>query len=297
MSALVECVPNFSEGRDITTINAIVASIAAVEGVRVLHVTSDYDHHRTVVTFVGTPSAVSEAAFQSIATAAQRINLDQHSGQHPRLGAADVVPFVPLHGMTLHECAALARQLGQRVGDELNLPVYLYEAAATRPERINLADVRRGGYEGLYERITQPDDTPDFGPSRVGNAGAVIIGARQPLIAFNVFLTTHDVSIAQAIARAIRHSSGGLSHVKALGLLVDGRAQVSMNLTDYQQTPLHVVIEAIRQEAMRQGVAIHSSQLIGLIPQQAVLQSLAYYLQLPDLSPHQVLHTTTPMNY
>ena len=230
MKPLVECVPNFSEGRRPEVIAAIVDAMRAVPGVRVLDVESDVDHNRSVVTLVGPPAAVQEAAFQSIKTAATLIDLDVHRGEHPRLGATDVVPFVPISGVTMEECVALARDLGRRVGDELGIPVYLYEQAALRPERTNLEDVRRGEYERLKAEIgTNPDRAPDFGPARVGKAGATIIGARPFLVAFNAYLNTDDVAIARKIARTVRHSSGGYHYVKAMGLLVAGRAQVSMN--------------------------------------------------------------------
>ncbi len=272
--ALVECVPNFSEGRRDDVIAAIVAAIEAVPGVTLLDLHRDADHNRCVVTFAGEPEAVVEGAFAGVACAIERIDLDRHQGQHPRIGAADVVPFVPLEGVTLEDCAALARKLGQRVGTELQIPVYLYEAAASRPERVNLANLRRDGYEGLKTAIvTDPDWQPDFGPAKLGKAGATAIGARPPLIAYNIYLTTDDVEIARKIAETVRYSSGGLAYVKALGLLVQGRAQVSMNLTDYRQTPLAQVVEFVRREAARYGTAIHSSELVGLIPQDALFEA------------------------
>ncbi len=286
---VVECIPNFSEGRDRSVIDALVTAISQTDGVRVLHRTSDHDHNRSVITFAGSPQTVQEAAFTAIARAADLIDMTQHSGAHPRLGAADVVPFVPIRNITLADCVTLARQVAQRVGDELQLPVYLYEAAATRPERRNLADVRRGEYELLTQQITTLARQPDFGPARVGSAGAVIIGAREALIAYNVFLSTDNVQIAKKIARAIRHSSGGLAGVKALGLLVDGRAQVSMNLVDYRRTPVHRVVELIRREAAQYGVRIERSELIGLIPQDALIDAAAWYLQLHDFNPSQIL--------
>lgn len=290
MKRIVECVPNFSEGRRQPVIEAIARAIASVQGVRVLDVQSDADHNRTVVTFVGEPEVVTEGAFQGIATAARLIDLNHHRGEHPRIGAADVVPLVPVRSVTMEECVALARQLGQRVGEELGIPVYLYEEAATRPDRRNLADIRRGEYEGLKEEIlTNPDRAPDFGPARLGPAGATVIGARPFLIAYNVFLTTDNVDIARQIARAVRHSSGGLRYVKALGLLVNGQAQVSMNLTDFRHTPVHRVVEMIRREAARYGVAIERSELIGLIPQQALFDAAQWYLQLDGFTPDQVL--------
>jgi glutamate formiminotransferase len=290
MKRIVESVPNFSEGRRKDIISQIVGALASVEGVRVLDVQSDADHNRSVVTIVGEPEAVEEAAFQGIERAARLIDMNQHQGGHPRMGATDVVPFVPIAGVTMADCVEMARRLGERVGRELAIPVYLYEEAASRPERCNLADVRRGEYEGLKVEIeTDPHRTPDFGPARVGKAGATAIGARPPLVAFNVYLNTDDVAIAKAIARAVRHSSGGLRYVKALGLLVEGRAQVSMNLTDHRQTPIHRVVEMIRREAARYGVTIASSEVVGLIPNEALLDAARFYLQLDGFSSDQIL--------
>src|SRR5690606_27389153 len=288
--ALVECVANFSEGRRQDVIDAIVQAVGGVAGTAVLDVHTDADHNRSVVTFAGEPESVLESAYAGIATAARLIDLDEHQGQHPRIGAADVVPFVPLSGITLEECAALARQLGERVGRELNIPVYLYEAAATRADRVNLADVRRGEYEGLRDAIlNDPDRAPDYGPSRLGKAGATAIGARLPLIAYNVYLNTSDVEIARKIAASIRYSGGGLAHVKALGLLVNGRAQVSMNLTDYTRTPIPRVMEMIRSEAARYGVVVQSAELVGLIPQAALIEAARWYLQLDAFEADQIL--------
>jgi len=287
---IVECVPNFSEGRRKEVIDQIVEAMAAVPGVRVLDVHSDADHNRSVVTMVGEPGAVEEAAFRGIAKAAQLIDMDEHRGQHPRMGATDVVPFVPVRGVTMAECVEMARRLGERVGRELGIPVYLYGEAATRPERRDLAAVRRGEYEGLKAEIeVNPDRVPDFGPRLLGKAGATAIGARPPLIAFNVYLGTDDVGIAKAIARAVRHSSGGLRYVKALGLLVEGRAQVSMNLTDYRRTPIHRVMEMIRREAARYGVAVVSSEIVGLVPNEALVDAARFYLQLDGFSSDQIL--------
>ncbi|MCC6190464.1 MAG: glutamate formimidoyltransferase [Anaerolineales bacterium] len=289
---LVECVPNFSEARRPHVVAAIVAAIERGGGssLRVLHVNSDPDHNRTVVTCAGQPAALEAAMFAGIAKAAELINLDEHTGQHPRLGAADVVPFVPLRGVTLAECVLMARRLGERVGRELGLPVYLYEAAATRPERQNLENVRRGEYEALKAEIASvARREPDFGPRQVGPAGAVIIGARAFLIAYNIYLNTTDVNIAKQIAKAVRHSSGGLRFVKALGLLVEGQAQVSMNLTDFTQTSLARVVEFVRREAARHGAAITRSELVGLTPQAALVEAAQWYLQLDDLAVDQIL--------
>jgi len=286
---LVECIPNFSEARRPEVVEAILQTITAVPGITLLDRHSDLDHNRTVITYLGKPAAVEEAAFQAIRTAAQLIDLDHHTGEHPRLGATDVVPFVPIRDISMQECVEMARRLGRRVGNELGIPVYLYEEAATRPERKNLEDIRRGEYEALKEEIGRPERAPDFGPARVTPAGATIIGAREPLIAFNVYLTTSDVEIAKKIAKAVRFSSGGLRYVKALGLLVEGRAQVSMNLTNFRQTPIARVVEMIRREAARYGVDIHNTELVGLVPQEALIDAAVWHLQLDMFEPRQIL--------
>lgn len=290
MNPLVECVPNFSEGRRQDVIEAIVAAMSRVPGARVLDVQSDVDHNRSVVTIIGPPQAISEAAFQGIAQAAELIDMDHHRGEHPRMGATDVVPFVPLRRATMADCVQLARQLGERVGDELGIPVYLYEAAASRPERRNLADVRRGEYEELKKDIaTDPERRPDFGPSALGSAGATAVGARPSLVAFNVYLNTDQLAPAKAIARAVRHSSGGLRFVKALGLLVEGQAQISMNLTNFRQTPMARVLELVRAEAARYGLGVTHSEIVGLVPAEALMEAAQFYLQLNGFSPDQVL--------
>ena len=287
---LVECIPNFSEARRPEVVDQILNSIRAVEGIQILDHHSDLDHNRTVVTYIGNPTAVEEAAFQAIRTASKLIDLDHHTGEHPRLGATDVVPFVPISDVTMQDCIEMARRVGKRVGDELSIPVYLYEAAAARPERQNLENIRRGEYEALKNEMgVNPERNPDFGPAKVGPAGATVIGARAPLIAFNAYLTTDDVSIAQKIAKAVRNSSGGFRYVKALGLLVEGRAQVSMNLTNFRQTPVFRVMEAIRSEAARYGVGVHHTELVGLIPQDALRDSAVWYLQLDGFQSEQIL--------
>jgi glutamate formiminotransferase len=278
---IIEAVPNFSEGRRPAVVQALVDAIG-VPGVSILHQTSDWDHNRSVITVAGPPQAVVEGLFQAVRVAAQQINLFEQRGEHPRLGATDVVPLVPIQNITLAECATLATELGRRIGAELQLPVYLYEAAATRPDRRNLADVRRGEFESLVTEIDLPARCPDFGPRQVGPAGAVIVGARPFLIAFNFFLTTNDVSIAKTIAKQIRESDGGLPAVKAKGFLVDGQAQVSVNLVDFTRTPLHVVMERVNELATEYHTQIDRSELIGLIPQAAIFQSAAHYLKLPD---------------
>jgi glutamate formiminotransferase / formiminotetrahydrofolate cyclodeaminase len=288
--ALIECIPNFSEGRRREVIDDIAGVISRTPGVRVLDIHVDADHNRSVITFVGTPQGVSQAAFAAVRRAAERIDLDHHQGEHPRIGATDVVPFVPLSGASMQDCIGLARSLGERVASELGIPVYLYEAAATRPERVNLENLRKGEYEGLKVAIeSDAERVPDFGPERLGPAGATVIGARSPLVAYNVYLTTDDVRVAKKIASAIRQSSGGLPHIKALGMLVDGRAQVSMNLTNYTQTSLARVQEAIRQAAKPLGVEIHHAEVVGLLPQQALIDAAAWYLQLDAFKPDQIL--------
>lgn len=281
MNPLVECVPNFSEGRRPEVVEAIADAVRSTPGVNLLDYSSDHDHNRSVLTFVGSPEGIEEAAFQAIKTAAELIDMTQQSGEHPRIGATDVVPFIPIRDVTMDDCIAIANRLGQRVGEELGVPVYLYEKAARQPTRTNLENIRRGEYEGLREAIkADPDRAPDFGPAELGTAGATVIGARPFLIAYNVYLNTDDVAAAKKIARAIRHSGGGLRFTKALGLLVDGKAQVSMNLTDFSLTPIHRVQELIKVEAARYGYQITHAELIGLIPEQALVDTARWYLQL-----------------
>lgn len=281
MPALIECVPNFSEGQRPEVIAAIVEAIRSA-GAAVLDTSSDADHNRTVITFVGAPDVVAEAAYRGIAEAAQRIDLTQHSGQHPRIGAADVVPFIPLRDATLADCAAIAHRVGQRVGESMGIPVYLYDAAAQRPDRQTLPQVRRDPFEVLRDSIqTDPTRAPDYGPARLGAAGAIAIGARQPLIAFNAYLDTDNVEIAQQIARTVRESGGGLPNLRALGLLVNGRAQVSMNLTDFRVTGLYPALEAVRREAAKLGAVVTHSELVGLVPQQALTDAALAALSLP----------------
>jgi glutamate formiminotransferase/formiminotetrahydrofolate cyclodeaminase len=289
--SLVSCVPNFSEGRRLDVIDEIRAAIAAVPGVVVLDVSSDAAHNRSVITFVAPVAHAVDAAFAGIRVARDRIDLTVHRGEHPRMGATDVVPFVPLEGTTMDECIALARQLGARVGETLEIPVYLYERAATRPGRENLADVRRGEFEGLRDTIaTDPARAPDFGPPRVHpTAGAVAIGARPFLVAYNVYLgDARNLPVAKGVAKAVRGSSGGLRYVKALGLEVDGQAQVSMNLVDTERTPVHRAHDMVRHEAAAAGVNTTWSEIVGLIPERALFDAAAHYLQLAHFSPEQV---------
>lgn len=280
---LIECIPNFSEGRDQTTIQAIVTAIRETNGVILLDISSDHDHNRTVVTFMGEPSAVANGAFNGIQRASELINLESHDGQHPRIGASDVVPFVPLRDATMEDCVQVAQMVGKRVGEELDIPVYLYENAANMPSRRNLADVRRLRYEGLKDAIlSDPDWKPDYGSNRIGTAGAVAIGAREPLVAFNMFLDTDNVEIAQTIALAVRESGGGLPYLKALGLSVNGQAQVSMNIIDFRKTGLLTVFNRVSEEANQHGVSVTHSELVGLMPRLALIDTALQTLKLPS---------------
>jgi glutamate formiminotransferase len=281
MSAtVVECVPNFSEGRNPAIVNSIEEAIQSA-GAQILDLTSDHDHHRSVITFAAPAGSVGEAAFRGVRRAVESIDLRNHSGVHPRIGAADVVPFVPIKGVTLEDCVVIARHTGRRIWEELRVPVYLYESAALRPECRNLANIRHG-------RVPEPDfgDLP-LHPS----AGAVVVGARKFLIAFNVNLATADLEVARRIARTVRQSSGGLPYVKAIGVLLASRnqAQVSMNLTDFEQTPIHVAFDAVRAEAARHGVAIAGTEFIGLVPEKALEMTAARYLQVENFVPGVIL--------
>ncbi|MCI0329953.1 MAG: glutamate formimidoyltransferase [candidate division Zixibacteria bacterium] len=290
---IVECVPNFSEGRNKEVIQELLAAIQKGGKVKMLDWESDADHNRSVITFAGGPEECLSAAFAGIARAALLIDMEKHKGEHPRLGATDVVPFVPISGITLDECVQLARRLGQKVGEELQIPVYLYEAAATRPERVNLASVRKGEYEGLKAEIGKnPDRKPDFGPEKLHpKAGAVVIGARMPLIAYNVYLNTEDVGAAKQIAKVVREAGGGLPSIKALGFEIKAKkqVQVSMNLTNYLKTSPHVAFEAVKKEAGKLGVKAISSEVVGLIPQPALDAAAIHFLKLENFSADQIL--------
>ncbi len=290
---LVECVPNFSEGRDVSKIDEIVGAILSVPDVVLLDRESDTDHNRCVLTFVGPPDAVAEAAFRSVERAVSLIDLTKHRGAHPRLGAADVVPFIPIEGVTVEDCLKLAERTAQEIWNKLKVPVYFYEAAAKHPDRVNLENIRRGQFEALVkEMATVPARKPDVGDAVVHpTAGAVVVGVRKFLIAFNVNLGTADVNIAKKIAKTVRFSSGGFRYVKAMGLLLETRnqAQVSMNLTDFEQTSMHLVYETVRREAERYGVPVVGSEIVGLIPKKTLEMSAEYFLRFENFKPELVL--------
>ena len=292
MKTIVECVPNFSEGRDRGVVDQIVAAIHSIPGLFVMDVEMDVDHHRSVITFVGEKERIAEGALRAIGKATELIDLNRHSGAHPRIGATDVVPFIPVRNVTLEECVAIARQVGEEAARRFSLPIYLYEAAASRPERIQLENIRRGQFEGLRQEIEiSPDRLPDFGVPRIHpTAGATVIGARKFLIAYNINLNTPDVTIAKRIAKTIRASSGGLPFVKAMGVDLKARnqAQVSMNLTDVEQTPLHRVFEIVKREAEEDGVTVAGSEIVGLVPQKALEMSAEFYLQIENFRPELV---------
>jgi glutamate formiminotransferase/formiminotetrahydrofolate cyclodeaminase len=292
MKRLIECVPNFSEGRDPAKVDAIVGVMSAVPGVYVLDREMDADHNRCVVTLAGDPDAVAEAALRGTGKAMELIDLNHHTGAHPRAGATDVVPFIPIEGVTVEDCVALARRVGQEIWSRYRIPIFFYEAAATRPERVNLENIRRGQFEGLREEMKKNHDRqPDIGEPKVHpTAGITVVGARKFLIAYNVNLNTPDIGIANKIAKAIRFSSGGLRYVKSMGVELKARhlAQVSINLTDFEQTPMHRVYEMVKREAARYGVMPVGSEIVGLVPKKAIEMAADFFLQLENFSPSQV---------
>jgi glutamate formiminotransferase len=290
MSTLVECVPNFSEGRDKAKVDAIVDAMK-VDGVFLLDREMDADHNRCVITLVGEREAIQEAAIRGVGKAAELVDLCSHQGAHPRMGAADVVPFIPIDGVTIEDCVAMARHVGEEIWKRYQIPVYLYEAAAATPERQNLENIRRGQFEGIRAEIaTNVARKPDIGEPRVHpTAGATVVGARKPLIAYNVFLNTPNVEIGKKIAKAVRASNGGLRYVKGAGFLVRGLAQVSMNLTDFEQTPVHRVFELVKREAARYGVMPVSSEIVGLIPKKALEQAAEWFLQVENFDSSLIL--------
>ena len=284
MAKLVECIPNFSEGKNEVLVNELAEAVKSTPGVLLLDLSSDTSHNRTVITFAGSPEGVLEAAFKSAKIAVEKIDLTKHSGEHPRMGAVDVIPFVPLRDMTTAECVEMSKALGQKLWDELKLPVFLYEDSASTPERRNLAALRKGQFEGMSEKIKTPGFAPDYGDTLHRTAGIVACGARMPLIAYNINLNTPDIEIAKKIAKIIREQSGGFKNVKAIGIMLEDRniAQVSMNMTDYTQTPLYRVLEHVRIEAARYGVSILGTEVVGLVPINALVDCAEYYLQLED---------------
>lgn len=292
MAKLIECVPNFSEGRNKEIIESIVDEVRKVEGVKLLDYSWDNDHNRTVVTMVGGPEGVKTAAFNLVKRASELIDMTAHTGGHPRMGATDVVPFIPISDVTMEECVDIAREVGKKIGEELSIPVYFYEDAATRPERKNLADVRKGQYEGFFEKIKDPDWKPDFGPVEMNaKSGATAVGARVPLIAYNVNLGTSDIEIANAIAKKVRFLGGGLRFVKGMGVKLEERniVQVSMNLVNYEKTAIYQAFEMVKMEAKRWGVPVVGSEVIGLLPMKALVDCAEYYLQIENFSMDQIL--------
>ncbi|NDW12891.1 glutamate formimidoyltransferase [Bacteroides sp. 214] len=292
LKQIIECVPNFSEGRDLEKIEKIVASFRAKAGVKLLDYSNDEDHNRLVVTVVGEPQALADAVIEAIGTAVDLIDLTQHQGQHPRMGAVDVVPFIPIKNVTMEEAIALSRKVGEEVAKRYNLPVFLYEKSATASHRENLAAIRKGEFEGMLDKIKQPEWRPDFGnPERHATAGSVAIGARMPLVAYNINLDTNNLDIATKIAKNIRFVNGGLRFVKAMGVELKERniTQVSINMTDFSKTALYRAFELTRIEARRYGVTIVGSEIIGLVPMEALIDTASYYLGLENFSMEQVL--------
>jgi glutamate formiminotransferase len=290
---VVECVPNVSEGQDEGKVRAIV-SVIERPGVKLLDTSSDPNHNRTVITFAGEPGPIAEAAFDVARAAVERIDLTKHHGEHPRMGAIDVIPFIPVGGVTMAECIELSAQVGERIGTELHVPVYLYAESASVPERRRLPSIRDGEFEGFADKIRDPSWHPDFGPAeRHATAGCTAVGARNFLVAFNVNLATEDIKIANRIARGIRESSGGLMNVQAKGIALESRkmVQVSMNILNYQTTPLYRVFELVRMEAARFGVNVVESELVGLAPAQAFMDVASYYLRIPGLSRDALVET------
>lgn len=286
MQKIVECVPNFSEGKDLKIINAIFDAAKTIKSVKVFELESNKDHNRCLFTIVGEPDDVLASVFESIKVATKLIDMEKHVGEHPRIGATDVVPFVPVSGVSMEECVELAKKLGKKVGEELGIPVFLYEEAATKPENRNLADVRKGEYEGLKVKMNQPD----FGPSKTHlTAGAIVIGVRKYLVAFNVNLDTHDIEIAKKIAGIIREKNGGLPGVKALGFEVDGLAQVSMNLVDYEKTNFDEAYRAVESEAEKLGVRIKSSEIYGMIPLESLVRAVKSAFKADNFKSDQIL--------
>ncbi|WP_416197634.1 MAG: glutamate formimidoyltransferase [Sporanaerobacter sp.] len=292
MARLIECVPNFSEGRNTELVEKILDEVRKVEGVKLLDYSSDKDHNRTVVTFIGEPEKVLEAAFNACKRASELIDMTKHTGEHPRMGATDVIPLIPISDVTMEEAVELSKKLAKRIGEELNIPVFLYEKSATASHRENLAEVRKGQYEGMAEKLKEEMWKPDFGPAELNiKSGVTAVGARMPLVAFNVNLGTNDITIAKKIAKAVRASSGGLKYCKALGIEIKERdiVQVTMNMVDYTKTPLYRVFDMIEREANRYGVNVIGSEIIGLVPMNALIDCADYYLKIENFDYGQIL--------
>jgi glutamate formiminotransferase / 5-formyltetrahydrofolate cyclo-ligase len=292
MNTIIECVPNFSEGRDPEKIQRIIAPFQGKEGVKLLDVQKDPDHNRLVATVVGEPMALKKTILESVGVAVEVIDLRTHQGQHPRMGAVDVIPFIPVKNIKMEEAVGLSKEVARSIWELYRLPVFLYEASAQTPERKDLSNIRQGQFEGMASKIKSPQWKPDFGESEIHpTAGVVAVGARMPLVAFNVNLNTDKIEIADRIAKAVRHKSGGLRYCKAIGVALQDRGlvQVSMNMTDFTKTPLYRAMELVRMEAKRYGVTVGGSEIVGLVPMEALLDTTAYYLGLEDFSPEQVL--------
>lgn len=294
LKKIVECVPNFSEGRDLDKIEKIVTPLRGKEGVKLLNYEADKDYNRVVVTVMGEPEAVKKAVVEAIGVAASVIDMTKHEGQHSRMGATDVVPFIPIKNMTMDECVTLAKELSEMVAEKFNIPIFLYESAASKPERQNLAKVRKGQFEGMSEKLKQPEWHPDYGKPEIHpTAGVTAVGARMPLVAYNIDLDTENVDIANKIARCIRHSNGGFRYIKAGGVKIEERGitQVTMNITDYTKTAVYRVFETVRMEAKRYGVNVLGSEIVGLVPMEALINTSAYYLGLYNFSMEKVIET------
>jgi glutamate formiminotransferase len=292
MKKIVESVPNFSEGRRKDIVQAIVNEANKVKDVHVIDWSMDYDHNRSVVTMIGEPNAVVDALFNMVKKASELIDLTKHQGEHPRMGATDVIPFVPIRNISVKECVELSKTLGERIGNELKIPIFLYEKSATKDSRKNLSNIRKGQFEGFFEKIKKEEWKPDFGPDIVHpTAGVTAVGAREFLIAYNIYLNTTDVNIADRIAKAIRHVSGGFRYVKALGFEIKERSavQVSMNLTNFKKTPIYRVFELVKREAARYGVTVTSSEIVGMVPMQAFVDVVDFYLQLENFDQSRII--------
>lgn len=292
MVKIVECVPNFSEGVSQDIVEKILDEARNVSGVTLLDSSMDKDHNRSVVTFIGSVEGVEQASFNMVRKACELIDMRTHKGEHPRMGAVDVMPFIPIKNVDMDECIQIAKRVGQKIGSELDIPVYLYEQAASTKTRMNLADVRKGQYEGFFEKIKQPEWKPDFGPEEVNEkSGCMAVGARVPLVAYNVNLDTSDINVATNIGKIVRHIGGGLRYVKAMGVTLEERniVQVSMNLVNYEKTAIYRAFEMVKMEAKRYGVSVVGSEIIGLVPAKALMDTAAYYLQLEDFKEDQVL--------